>query len=58
MKVVYRISIILNILFAGYILVRGGELLMREYLFTAGDQAPEQMEQMQPESALTSGVGE
>lgn len=58
MKVVYRISIILNILFAGYILVRGGELLMREYLFTVGDQAPEQMEQMQPESALTSGVGE
>lgn len=32
MKVVYRISILLNILFAGYILIRGGELLMKDYL--------------------------
>lgn len=32
MKIVYRISIILNILFAGYILIRGGELLMKDYL--------------------------
>jgi len=32
MKIVYRISIILNILFAGYILIRGSELLMRDYL--------------------------
>jgi len=32
MKLVYRISIILNILFAGYILIRGSELLMRDYL--------------------------
>lgn len=32
MKAVYRISIILNILFAGYILIRGGELLLQDYV--------------------------
>lgn len=30
MKTVYRISIILNIFFAGYIVIRGGELLLDE----------------------------
>lgn len=30
MKTIYRISIILNIFFAGYILIRGGELLIKE----------------------------
>ena len=54
MKVVYRISIILNILFAGYILVRGGELLMREYLISEGEISLEQNAQMQPESKQTS----
>lgn len=57
MKVVYRISIILNILFAGYILVRGGELLMREYLLSAGEVALEQNTR-QPESTQTSAVQE
>ena len=31
MKTIYRISIILNIFFAGYILIRGGELLVEEF---------------------------
>lgn len=58
MKAVYRISIILNILFAGYILVRGGELLMREYLFSAGDAVLEQSAEKQPESTQTSASQE
>lgn len=58
MKIVYRISIILNILFAGYILVRGGELLMREYLFKAGEIALEQNEMPESGQVLTSATGE
>lgn len=58
MKVVYRISIVLNILFAGYILVRGGELLMREYLFSAGKVALEQNAETQQESTQVSATGE
>lgn len=56
MKIVYRISILLNILFAGYILVRGGELLMREYLFSAGEAVTEQKVQMSPEHTQASSV--
>lgn len=54
MKAVYRISIVLNILFAGYILIRGGELLMKEYLFSAGEVVLEQNVKAIPESAQTS----
>ena len=56
MKVVYRISIVLNILFAGYILVRGGELLMKDYFFSAGEIALEQ--KGEPESTQVSAGGE
>ena len=41
MKTVYRISIILNVLFAGYILIRGSEILIKEHLInnaTSGQQ--------------------
>ncbi len=42
MKTVYRISIILNIFFAGYILIRGGELILKDYLLKSGEVALEQ----------------
>lgn len=42
MKTVYRISIILNIFFAGYILIRGGELILKDYLLKTGEVAVEQ----------------
>lgn len=58
MKAVYRISIILNILFAGYILIRGGELLMKEYLLQAGDMVPEQKMEQVDESAQVSASEE
>ena len=58
MKVVYRISIILNILFAGYILIRGGELLVREYQISAGETVQEQNAEIQPESTLASASNE
>ncbi len=35
MKVLYRISILLNIIFAAYILVKGSELAVKDYLFEA-----------------------
>lgn len=56
MKTVYRISIILNILFAGYILIRGSELLIKEYLLkTSYSQEQETAEQQLYSETVSSG---
>lgn len=42
MKTIYRVSIILNIFFAGYILIRGGELLVDELFYRNENLAREE----------------
>lgn len=58
MKTVYRISIILNILFAGYILIRGGELLMEDYLRRSGNVIREESKILQSEMEETAAAEE
>lgn len=58
MKTVYRISIILNILFAGYILIRGGELLMEDYLRGSGNVIHEESKVLQSEMEETAAAEE
>ncbi len=58
MKTVYRISIILNILFAGYILIRGGELLIKDYLLSSDETVTEQRIITDKETAQTANQQE
>lgn len=58
MKTVYRISIILNILFAGYILIRGGELLLQDYLFRTERAVQEQSDVRTNEARETAASQE
>ena len=58
MKTVYRISIILNILFAGYILFRGGELLLQDYLLRAERTVQEQSDVLTNEAKETAASQE